>query len=92
MSFLIGAGYRYRDMIVNQFSAATVSGSLPVRPQNIVDVYTGLKLKRLALRLYGKNVFDDRSYTGLSAVSNPAMPKFVPIQPRTIGLSADYQF
>jgi len=38
MSLLFGAGYRYRDMIVNQFSAASAAGSLPSRPQNIIDL------------------------------------------------------
>ena len=91
MSVTLGGGYRYRDMLVNDFPMG-VWGSLPLRPQNIVDLYTGLQLKRIALRLYGRNVFNNRSYTGLPIVFGPVIERAVPTQPRTIGLSADYRF
>jgi outer membrane receptor protein involved in Fe transport len=60
--------------------------------QNIVDIYTGFVLKSVSARLYGKNIFNDRSYVGAQAILVPAVPRYVPIQPATIGLSADYRF
>jgi outer membrane receptor protein involved in Fe transport len=91
-SVVVGGAYRYRDMIVNEFSGAAAAGALPIRPQNVVDLYTGLELQSFTLRLYGKNVFNNKSYSGLMYVSDPQNAKFVPIQPRTFGLSLDYQF
>ena len=49
-------------------------------------------MQTLKLRLYARNVFNNQSYTGLLFINNPQEPRFVPVQPRTIGLSADYQF
>jgi iron complex outermembrane receptor protein len=89
-SLLFGGGYSYRDGIVNQFAS---SGSpLPIGPQNIVDLYAGLKMDHVTMRLYGKNVFNNESYTGLLYAVDLTKPVFVPIQPRTIGLSVDYRY
>jgi iron complex outermembrane receptor protein len=102
-SLLLGGGYRYRDTVVSEFPyAVNYSGSpslnfttranqYPIGPQNIVDLYTGLRMQQLTLRLYGKNIFNNRSYSGLAFLSDPTLPRFIPIQPRTIGLSVDYK-
>lgn len=92
--FLLGGGYRYRDTVVNQFAglASAPLDPLPIGPQNIVDLNTGLVLDRVSWRLYVKNAFNNRSYMGLLYLISPTMPSFVPVQPRTIGLSVDYRF
>lgn len=90
MSFLLGGGYRYRDAIVNLLEHTGTP--VPMGPQNLVDVYTGLTMRKLTWRLTGSNVFNNHSYAGLILLSNPSMPEFVPVRPRTIGLSVDYQF
>lgn len=91
-SILAGGAYRYRDMMVNEFSGAANVGSLPSPPQNIVDLYTGAEWKKFDFRLYGRNVFNNQSYAGLMYVNDPSSAKFVPIQPRTIGVSVDYKY
>ena len=91
-SMLAGGSYRYRDMIVNEFSGAAQVGSLPSPPQNIFDLYTGLEWRQFDFRLYGRNVFNNHSYAGLMYVNDPSVAKFVPIQPRTVGISIDYKF
>jgi outer membrane receptor protein involved in Fe transport len=88
--FLLGAGYRYKDAVVNQF--AGTGNPLPVGPQNVVDLYTGFVMNQVSARLYAKNVFNNRSYMGLEGIYEPEGPMFVPVQPRTIGLSLDYRF
>jgi outer membrane receptor protein involved in Fe transport len=90
MSLLLGGGYRYRDAIVNLLEHT--GEPTPMGPQNIFDAYTGLKIRNLTLRLRGSNVFNNHSYAGLILLSNPKLPEFVPVQPRTFTLSADYQF
>jgi iron complex outermembrane recepter protein len=88
--FIAGGGYRYRDSVVSQFAGTGLP--LPMGPQNIVDTYAGLTVQNVSFRLYGKNIFNNQSYTGLYYLTNPKLPQFVPIQPRTIGLSVDYNF
>ncbi len=89
-SFLLGGGYRYRDAIVNQLEHTGVP--TPMGPQNIFGIYTGLMISKLMLRLEALNMFNNRSYEGVILLSNPKMPQFVPVLPRTIMLRADYQF
>ena len=95
-SLILGGGYRYRDSIINQFSETPgtwpANPAVPMSPQNIVDLYGGLTVRRATVKLYGRNVFNNHSYTGLQYIANPLEPKFVPIQPATIGLSVDYRF
>jgi len=92
LSILFGGGYRYRDMIVTEFSGASTDGTLPIRPWNILDLHAGLDLRQLQVRLYALNVFNDRSYSGLQYLGDPTAPRFTPILPRTLGISADYRF
>jgi iron complex outermembrane receptor protein len=95
MSFILGGGYRYRGREVNQFVGSSLVGlgdPAPMPAQNIIDLYTGIVLKAVSVRLYGKNIFNNRSYAGAQAILVPAVPKYVPIQPATIGLSVDYRF
>jgi len=89
MMFLAGGGYRYRDAIVNNLSLV---GSFPMGPQNIVDMYWGISINKISTKLYVSNVFNNRSYVGVQATNEPGIPRFVPVQPRTIGVSLDYAF
>jgi len=84
----LGGGYRYRDTTLNQFVGT--GEPLPMGPQSIVDLHTGLTMNQTSMRFYAKNVLDNRSYTGLLYLRS--QPMFVPVQPRTIGLSVDHQF
>jgi iron complex outermembrane recepter protein len=90
-SLLLGGGYHYRDAVVNNLGNAGIPTPI-IGPQNIFDLYAGLVIRKLTLRLYATNVFDNRSYSGLLYISDPKFPRLVPVQPRTIGLSADYRF
>jgi iron complex outermembrane receptor protein len=95
VAMLLGSSYRYRDVVFGQFpgqAGPPANASLPLPPQNIVDLYTGFERRGLTLRLYGSNVFNNRTYTGFIFISNPQEPRVVPIQPRSIGLSADFHF
>jgi iron complex outermembrane receptor protein len=93
-SFLLGGDYRYRDTTFNGFPSSTLvtTPPLPMSPQNLFGLYTGLEVDRIRVRLYAKNVFNNRSYTGELYLQDPQRPMLNPVQPRTIGLSADYRF
>lgn len=87
----LGGGYRYFD---STFSAVESSpAALEVPEQNIVDLYGGGTLNdRTSIRLYVRNVFNDRSYTNWNDTNTPGFPNFVPVQPRTIGVNVDLRF
>jgi len=93
---LIGGSYRYRDWVLGQFPGAGNGPvnfpSAPIRDENIIDLYTGISTTRLTARLYGKNVFNNRSYTGIMYINDPTAPKYVIVQPCTVGLSVDYKY
>lgn len=89
-SLLLGGGYRYRDMVNNQF--AGTGKPYPMGPMNIVDLYVGVRHADLTARLYATNIFDNQSYLGLLFISQSQFVRYVPVQPRTVGFSLDYQF
>jgi len=93
LALLAGAAYRYRDYLVNNLRGSFY-GPEPIQPQNRVDAHIGLTLGPVDTRLYGKNIFNNRSYVGYFgtnlALQNATM--LVPTEPRTIGLSVDYKY
>jgi outer membrane receptor protein involved in Fe transport len=86
-----GGGYRYFGSTFSAVESSPTAVAVP--EQNIVDVYGGGTLNgRTSIRLYVRNVFNDRSYTNLNDTNTPAFPNFVPVQPRTIGANVDFRF
>lgn len=87
----LGGGYRYFD---STFSAVESSPSaVEVPEQNIVDLHGGGTFNdRTSIRLYVRNVFNDRSYTNWNDTNTPGFPNLVPVQPRTIGVNVDIKF
>jgi outer membrane receptor protein involved in Fe transport len=87
----LGGGYRYFGSTFSAVESSPTAVRVP--EQNIVDVYGGGTLDgRTSLRLYVRNVFNDRSYTNLNDTNTPGLPNFVPVQPRTIGVNLDIRF
>lgn len=87
----LGGGYRYFD---STFSAVESNPTaLEVPEQNIVDLYGGGTFNdRTSVRLYMRNVFNDRAYTNWNDTNTPGFPNFVTVQPRTIGVNVDVSF
>jgi iron complex outermembrane recepter protein len=85
----VGGGYHYRDSEYNQFP--TLLDPYTIGPENIVDLHTGYERQNVTLRLYVRNLLNDHAYTGLLLLTNPQAPSYVPLQPRTVGLSVDYR-
>jgi len=85
-----GAAYRYRDKELSALAGDPTA--LVVHAQNLVDGYIGLETKGIAARLYVRNAFNNRSYSSFSDQNDPAFPNFIPVQPRTIGISLDTRF
>ena len=88
-TLIAGGAFRYRSMVYNNFRSS--AAPVPMGPQDILDAYIGVEIDRYTVRLYGKNLNNDRSYTGLLFASDK-IPRLVPVQPLTIGLSLDYKY
>jgi iron complex outermembrane recepter protein len=86
-----GGGYRYYGSSFSEVQSSPTTVEVPT--QNIVDVYAGGTFDgRTSLRLYVRNLFNNRSYTNWDDTNTPGFPNFVPVQPRTIGASVDFTF
>jgi len=89
VSLSLAADYRYRDQIYNQFPSS--SEPFLMGPQNLVNLRAGFDVKGLSARAYVKNLFDNQSFNGYSTLTRSG-EAYVPVQPRTVGISVDYQF
>lgn len=85
-----GIAYRYKDAVNAQLAG---TGS-PYRmgAQNVVDIYGGVEFGKTAVRVYVKNLLNDRSYAGLAFLTDRSRPLFAPVQPFTVGVSIDQSF
>ena len=93
VSLLAGAAYRYRDWLANSLPLSYY-GSERIGTENVVDVQTGLRFGHLEARVYGRNIFNNRSYAGYfgTDLALPNSTMLVPVQARTVGLGVDYRF
>ena len=82
-----GVAYRYRGPSLTGLQSDPQT--LRVRPQNIVDTYVGLTVGAVTARLYTRNLFNNRSYTTYFDPDAGKSSNFVPVQPRTVGMSVD---
>ncbi|KKW91168.1 TonB-dependent receptor [Sphingobium chungbukense] len=85
-----GIAYRYKASVDSQL--AGTGQPFRMGAQNIVDLYGGVNFDKTSVRLYVKNLFNDRSYTGLTFLTDRTRPLFTPVQPFTIGLQLDQSF
>ena len=92
-ALILGTSYQYRDRVYSLYSGQDAAEyRYPLPPQSIVNAYSGFRTNGLTVRLYGANIFNNRSYTGMMFLEDPTRPKYVPVQPLSIGLNLDYQF
>ncbi|HKU14165.1 MAG TPA: TonB-dependent receptor [Steroidobacteraceae bacterium] len=89
-TFSFGGGYKYRDAMINQLPHTF--NPIAMGNMNVVDAYVGYDWGNTSLRVFAKNVLDDESYIGLLNITVRAVPNYVPVQPRTFGVSVNYTF
>jgi outer membrane receptor protein involved in Fe transport len=95
-----GVSYRYRDTVFNGFPSSTnaTSGAplaVPMGPQNVVNAYVGLQTTHTRIKLFARNLFNNYSFTGEfidALINNPQQAQLTLEQPRTLGLSVDYNY
>ena len=90
---MVGASYRHVGSVFNNIQGTALA--LPMGSQNIVDLYAAATFGQVTGRLYLKNATNNESYTNLFNAYNPfdpQHPQFVPVQPRTVGVSLDWKY
>jgi len=91
----VGGGLRY---IGDRFSGVESNGNAFEQDSyTVVDLNTDVSSEHWTVRLYVKNLFDERSYGNLTVLPNAATGETmkvngVPNLPRTIGIGFDYRF
>jgi outer membrane receptor protein involved in Fe transport len=96
----VGAGWRYVDerrTAVLQTSTPPVEDQSYVMPSyDALDLNADVSFERLTVRLFVKNVTDERGYTGGGIIVNlldqPVQEELGVLQPRTYGISLDFTF
>ena len=92
----IGAGWRYVDEQQSQVVTNTDSLSYLRPDYDVLDLNADVTFDAVTLRLFVKNLTDERAYTGGGTIVNglniPVRVDVNVLQPRTVGLSLDVQF
>jgi outer membrane receptor protein involved in Fe transport len=90
----VGAGYRWVDDSLN----AAESSPFALRNDGFgaVDLNADISSNHWTIRIFVKNVSDERAYPAVGAVGDlngtVAFISGVPIQPRTVGVEFDFKF
>jgi outer membrane receptor protein involved in Fe transport len=87
---IAGVAYRYKDAVNGQLAGT----GQPYRmgAHSVVDLYGGVEFGNTAVRVFVKNLLNERAYTGLAFLTDRTRPLFAPVQPFTVGLSIDQAF
>ncbi len=70
-------GQRYSAFVHN-------ATALSLSEYAIVDLHVGVETERWSLKLFARNLFDERAYTTIITPSQAAV-----LQPRVVGISVD---
>lgn len=92
----VGAGWRYVDERYTAVVQGPVDQAFLSPSYDVLDLNADVTFDRLIVRLFAKNVTDERAYTGGGLIVNAAdfpvqLDLGVP-QPRTFGVSMDFTF
>jgi iron complex outermembrane receptor protein len=86
-----GAAYHYRGNVNSGF--ASDPANRHTGDINTVDAYVGASFKRIDVRLFARNLLNDRAYNAwLDDTAQTNQAYFIPVQPRTVGVSLDARF
>lgn len=86
----LGLGYRYVGSTEYPFASNPTSYALDA--YSLVDAYASASFRRFDLRLFVKNLLDERAYTSVLGGGGPGAVQLTVVQPRTIGFSIDAKF
>jgi iron complex outermembrane recepter protein len=92
----VGAGWRYVDEQYTTVVQGPVNQAFLLPSYDVLDLNADVTFNRLTVRLFAKNVTDERAFTGggliVNAADLPVQLDLGVLQPRTFGVSLDYTF
>ena len=92
----IGVGWRYVDERQSAVVQEPDNLSTLLASYNAFDLNADVTFNRTTLRLFARNVTDERAYTGggvlVDGLNRPVQLDLGVLQPRTIGVSVDFAF
>lgn len=86
----IGFGYRYAGETEYPFESNPTSYALDA--YSLVDAYAAAAFERFKVRLFARNLLDERAYSSVLGGGGPGAVQLTLVQPRTIGVSVDLTF
>lgn len=92
----LGGGYRYVGERQTTVVTNTDNLSYVLPSYKVLDVNAAMDFERLTLRIFARNLTDERGYTGgatfVDGLNIPVRVDVNVLQPRTFGVSMDYRF
>jgi outer membrane receptor protein involved in Fe transport len=86
----VGFGYRYVGETEYPFESNPTSYALDA--YSLLDAYAAATFERFNVRLFARNLLDERAYSSVLGGGGPGAVQLTLVQPRTIGVSVDVTF
>lgn len=92
----VGAGWRYADERFSEVVTLTDNLAYTLPSYDVLDLNADVQFDSMTVRVFVKNVTDERAFTGgdttVDGINRPVRLDLGVLQPRTVGLSLDFQF
>jgi outer membrane receptor protein involved in Fe transport len=92
----IGGGWRYVDKRYSEVVRTEQNLAYALPAYDVLDLNADVQFDNVTVRLFVKNLTDERAFTGggmtTDGVNEPVRLDLAVLQPRTLGLSVDFQF
>jgi len=92
----VGGGWRYVDERYSQVVMLTENLAYALPAYDVLDLHADVQIDSVTMRLFVKNLTDERAFTGGGVTTDgsnqPVRLDLAVLQPRTVGLSIDFQF
>ncbi len=92
----VGGGWRYVDERWSQVVMTEDNLAYALPAYDVVDLNADVRIDSVTVRLFVKNLTDERAFTGggvtTDGANQPVRLDLAVLQPRTVGLSVDFQF
>lgn len=92
----VGGGWRYVDERYSEVVRTEDNLAYALPAYDVLDLNADVQFDGLTVRLFVKNLTDERAFTGggvtVDGLNQPVRLDLAVLQPRTVGLSIDFQF
>lgn len=92
----VGGGWRYVDDRFSEIVTLTDNLAYPLPSYDVVDLNADVQFDAMTVRVFVKNLTDERAFTGggttVDGINRPIRLDLAVLQPRTVGVSVDFQF